>query len=209
MSDYADQEALDLLKKWWREYGKIALVAILIGLAIGFGWRYWRAHQVAQAERASLIYQQAQWALTQQRWSEAEALWKSLMKQYAQTPYASLAAGFLAQRDVSQNRLAAAVSDLQWVIQHARSASVKQIARLRGARVLLAEAQPQAALVLLKTVDDPTYQPLIDSVKGDIYRTQGQTALAAASYAAAQQGFAAHGITDPVFNLSASSTLTH
>ena len=66
--------------------------------------------------------------------------------------------------------------------------ALKQIARLRAARILLAMQKNQDALDLLATVDDPTYQPLIDEVKGDIYQAMGQTEQAKQAYESAQAG---------------------
>ena len=69
---------------------------------------------------------------------------------------------------------------------------------VHGADVLREE------LNILKTVDDPMYQPLIDSVKGDIYRALGKNKLAQQSYQAAKNGFENSGIVDPFLNMKIS-----
>ena len=53
----SDKEQIDMLKKWWTNYGKSILIAIIVGLLLGYGWNYYRTHQATTREQASLIYQ--------------------------------------------------------------------------------------------------------------------------------------------------------
>lgn len=204
MNDLTDKERVELVKKWWREYGMVVTVAIVIGLAIGFGWRYWHRYKIVKAEEASMIYTQMQNAAIQKKFNIAQALAARLMNQYRATPYASMGALLWARDAVLQNNLKLALEKLQWTIKNGRIGSLRQIAHVRAARVLLTEKHYQAALNILKTVDDPTYQPLIASVKGDIYRAQGKSKLAKQSYQAAKNGFEASGIVDPFLNMKIS-----
>jgi len=55
--DMTDREQIDMLKKWWKDYGQSIAIAIMVGLVLSFGWRYWRAHQQQQVEQASSLYQ--------------------------------------------------------------------------------------------------------------------------------------------------------
>ncbi|WP_423063802.1 YfgM family protein [Candidiatus Paracoxiella cheracis] len=204
MSDLTDKEQVEMIKKWWREYGLVITVAVVIGLAVGFGWRYWHRHKVMKAEEASIIYTEMQNAAAQNKFDDAQALASRLMTHYRNTPYAGMSALLWARDAVLQNKLNVALEKLQWTIKNGKMASVKQIARVRAARILLAEKQYQPALTLLKTVDDPTYQPLINSVKGDIYRARGNNKLAKQAYQAAKNGFETSGIVDPFLNMKVS-----
>lgn len=204
MNDLTDKEQIELIKKWCREYGVVIGIAIVIGLAVGFGWRYWHRHKVVKAEQASIIYTEMQNAASQKKFTVAQALAARLMTQYRSTPYAGMGALLSARDAVLQSNLKLALDKLQWVIKNSKMASLKQIARVRAARILLATKQYQAALNILKTVDDPMYQPLIDSVKGDIYRALGKNKLAQQSYQAAKNGFENSGIVDPFLNMKIS-----
>lgn len=201
IQDLTDKEQIELIKKWWNQYGKIALIAIIVGLAIGFGWRYWRQHKIVQAENASMVYEQLQDAAAQKQFAKTAPLAQKLIKDYRDTPYASMGALIAARDAVLQNNLQLALTKLQWIINNTKSNSLKQIARLRSARILLAQKKYQAAINTLKTVDDPVYRPLINSVKGDIYHAMGKTAQANQFYHAAQSGFEADGILDPFLNM--------
>lgn len=204
ISDLSDKEQIEVFKKWWRDYGRSITCAVVVGLLIGLGWRYWHQHQAHYAQQASTIYYQLQVANQQNQTAQVQSLTSQLMQQYARTPYASLAALFAAKQAVSQNHYADALQQLQWVMQHSRLSSIKQIARLRAARVLLAQQQSQAALQLLQHVDDVAYQPLIDHVKGDIYAAMGNGAAAQQAYQTAQNEAHAAGIVDPVLQMKVS-----
>ena len=204
MDNLSDKEQVELLKKWLREYGVAITVAIIFGLGLGFGWRYWHRHKIEQAEHASMVYQQLQVAASQNQFNIARMLATQLINKYHSTPYASMAALLWARDAVLQNNLKLALAKLQWVVKNGKTVSLKQIARLRAARILLAQKKYQPALNLLKTVDDPVYQPLVDSVKGDIYGAMGKTALAKKSYKFAQSGLKAGGLVDPFLNMKIS-----
>lgn len=204
---FSDKEQVEMLKKWWREYGIVIMVAIVLGLAIGFGWRYWHRHKEEKAVEASMIYQQVQNAAARKQFKMAQSLAARLMEHYRSTPYAAMGALLWARDAVLQNNLKIALDKLNWVIKHGKLDSLKQIARLRAARVLLAEKRYQPALNSLKTVDDPVYEPLIESVKGDIYRALGKDKLAKQSYQAAKSGFEASGIINPFLNMKEGSGL--
>ena len=205
MTEYlSDKEQVEAIKQWWKNYGRAIAAAIVVGLLIGFGWRYWHRHKTQQAERASMIYMQLEVAVEQHQTAFASQLTAELVKDYADTPYAGLASLLEAKNAVSQNKFDIALARLRWVMQHAKMKSIQQIARLRAARILLAQQHPQAALSLLKTIDDPTYRPMIDNVKGDIYAAQGDKESAKQSYQAAQNELKASGIKDPYLAMKAS-----
>jgi predicted negative regulator of RcsB-dependent stress response len=93
----------------------------------------------------------------------------------------------LARESVSKNNYPAAETHLNWVVDTAHDAALRQMARIRLARVLLADNKSKEALKILNTVDDPIYLPLIEDVKGDIFVSQGNAAQAKVSYAEALQ----------------------
>lgn len=201
MNDLTDKEQIELIKKWWRQYGLVVSIAIVIGLAIGFGWRYWHKHRIVKAEEASLIYSEMQNAAAENKFDVAQGLATRLINEYRNTPYASLGALLWARDAVLQNNLELAREKLDWVIKNGKMVSLKQIARVRAARILSVQKKYQTALNILKAIDDPAYQPLIDTVKGDIYNAQGKKALAKKSYQAAKNGFETSGIVDPFLNM--------
>lgn len=184
----SEKEQIEAIQKWWRENGKFLMVAIIIGLAIGFGWRYWHKVEMHRAEKASVIYQSLLQADTQNKTSTVEGGAKLLMNDFSSTPYASLAALLSAKEAVTQNQLPVALTQLQWVISNGKQKRLKQIARINAARILLAQKNPTAAMNMLKVVDDKSFAPLIAWVKGDIATQQGDSKAADKYYTDAKKG---------------------
>jgi predicted negative regulator of RcsB-dependent stress response len=204
LSDLTDKEQVELFKKWWRNYGKSISFAIVLGLLIGFGWRYWHQYRAHKAEQASIIYAQLQNAYAQNQTKAIQPLTTQLITDYRSTPYASLAAFLVARDAAAQKNYPMAVQQLTWVMQQAKLTSFRQIARLRAARILLAEKQPQAALVLLQKIEDPAYSALIDTLKGDVFTAMGNTPAAAKAYQNAKNELHQAGINNPFLQIKLS-----
>jgi len=184
-----DHEQFELVKKWWADYGKWVAVAILIGLVVGFGWRYWQRQQLVHRQQASLLYEQLLAANSRNNYDAMTQIAGEMVKRYPQMEYASMANLLAAKAAVMQDHNEAGLQKLQWTLDHSGNASLKQIARLRAARLLLTLNKPGEAQKLLSVVEDKTYQPAINEVQGDIYLALGDHAKARQSYQAAQVGF--------------------
>ncbi len=185
-----DQEQMEMLKRWWNEYGKLVLLVIIIGLGIGFGWRYWLAQQSQNQQKASLLYQQLLEANRSNNNEVITQISNEINHRYQKTEYANMANLFAAKAVLPQNP-EVALKRLQSVMNNSKMPSLKQVARLRAARILAAQKKMQAGLDLLNKVDDRTYQPLIDEVKGDIYAIMGDQSKARQLYQSAQVGLSA------------------
>jgi predicted negative regulator of RcsB-dependent stress response len=184
-----DSEQVEIVRKWWGEYGKWLVAAVVIALAVSLSWRFWQNQQVKTSQQASLLYQQLVMADNQNNADTVMQMAAEMTKRYPKTEYAAMANLIAGKAAVTQNKNDLAAQKLQWVVDHAANVSIKQIARLRQARALLAQNQPAAAQKVIATVNDPVFQPAIDEVQGDIYMAEGDKAKAHQSYLAAQTGY--------------------
>lgn len=200
-----DKEQIEMLKQWWNDYGKIIAIAIVAGLVIAFGWRYWRHHNIERAREASTLYGRLGVADEQKQPKIAKKIAGDLMQNYQKTPYATMAALWWGKEAVEEKSYNVALKKTMWVLKHSHVKSFKQIARLRAARILLFQKKPQAALTLLNTVDDKTYLFLIDEAKGDIYTAMQKFDDAAKAYKTAQSNMKAVGVNNPLLNMKAAS----
>lgn len=171
MSNYmTDQEQLEQIKDWWRQYGMSIVIGLVIGLLIIISWRHIQYLQMRSLEHASVRYEQLLTYVANGDNTKAMQQADYLVGRYPNSSYAKLATLLLARNAIYQNDLAGADKKLRWVMKTAKVASFRQIARLRLARLLLSEKQADDALQLLSTIDDKTYMPAIAEVQGDIYR---------------------------------------
>lgn len=186
-----DREQLETLKKWWSDNGTWLLIAIVVGLVLGFSWRYWQKQQLQNHQHASLLYQQLSIADSQNQSDTVLQINDEITKRYPKTEYAALANLIAAKNAVLKNNQTLAVEKLQWTKTHSQNASIQQIARIREARVLLSQNKLNEAQKTLATINDKSYQPVIDEVMGDIYIALGNPTKARQSYQSAQTGLSA------------------
>jgi predicted negative regulator of RcsB-dependent stress response len=196
LSQMNEHEQWEAIKTWWKGNGVAVVMIVIIAVGLSFGFRYWQQSRVQKAEQASVLYDQlllTSFSLKSDQLTTQVA--NDLEKNYSHTPYAALAAFIEAREAAEKNDLPGAQHKLQWVIDHAKGKDLRQIARVRIARVLLALEQPEQALKLLEKVEDAAFMPAINQVKGDILLSQGKNKEARAAYEAA---LAAVPATEPI-----------
>ncbi len=202
MADFSsDQDQVEQLKKWWHSYGKVLITAIVIGLAAGYGWKYWQAQKLVNAESASMMYQEVLMAEMSVTENKTAPLIKALKTEYPSTPYAALASLMAAKNAVAEKKLPEALAALDWVITKSSVKEFKQIAYLRKARVLSAQKKYDQALAILKLVNDDVFSPAADVIRGDVYVAKGDMQLASQAYLAAKDSFNAQDMTDQITQL--------
>lgn len=196
-----DKEQIEELKKWWNDYGKAIAIAVMIGLCMGFAWRYWHAYVAAKEMAASEIYQSMEQAALSNQPGVVDQDAQQLQQQYSQTVYASLGLFLRAKIAVEQGHYGDADMALLWIIHHSHEPSFQQIARIRDARVWLQLLKPDRAAAVIARVNDTAYQPMIDEVNGEIDATEGKHSVASAAWQAAKTGYDLAGISNPLLDL--------
>jgi predicted negative regulator of RcsB-dependent stress response len=181
----SDQEQVENLKRWWKANGKSVMTGIIIGLAVVSGGRWWLAHQESQSALASQQYEQVLQAVQEGKKDVAIQQGGMLLESYPNSNYSALAALMLARLKIDQNDLDGARFYFQWVVDHASDAPLKDVARLRLARVLLAKGDQAGALQAVEAVNAKTFTASTQELKGDILLAQGKRAEARAAYQAA------------------------
>lgn len=183
MDDYLDDhDQAEALKRWWQKYGKAIITGIVLGLVALFGTRSWYEHRAAQEQAASLIYAQFSQALSADENKRALRSGQELIEQYDNTVYAMLAGFGLARIQVDAGDLKGAEARLRWVLDHADQPGLVHIARLRLARVLLADKQPDAALAVINKGKAGAFGAAYQDVSGDIYQAKGMSLQAREAY---------------------------
>ena len=182
MAAYEEQEDLERLKAWWKNYGNSVVFGIALGAAVLIGFRYWTQHAEEQRHAAVGLYEQLFQNLGAGKAGEARKLGETLMSEYASTPYAGMAGLLLARMDFEAGDVAKARERLQWVLQNADDDAMRHAARLRLARIHLNGGDRDAALALLDVSDRAGFEAEYEELKGDIFAAQGKGTEARAAY---------------------------
>ena len=168
MEELSNKEQVELLKKWWNDYGWSILLAVIIGVGVGYGWRYYKQYQVTHRVGAEEVYQKVLAAAKTKDGGEVVTQSQALVKQYPNTVYATLARLNIAKEYVQQQKYTPALSELKWVIAHADMSSLREIARLRATRVLIQQKDYKSATAMLKKVDDSAFLPRVKLLRQTI-----------------------------------------
>ncbi len=182
----ADQEEIEVLKKWWKENGVSTVGGIVVGLALLFGWKGWNSYVDSQGVAASQQFEQMQIAVIENNRERAEHFGDRLIEEYPGTIYAANGALGLAAMEVGDGDSAAARVRLQWVLENSDFDSPRQLAELGMARIYLAEGKIESALSRLSS-ESGIYGSHFSEVRGDALRQKGERGAAQSAYAEAIQ----------------------
>lgn len=182
----SEREQVDAIKHWWQSNGKSIVLGLAVGLAGLAGYRYWDGMQDAQAENASVNYEQFLNLAAQGGGKEALETGEAILKAYPDSSYARLTGLLLAKLAVDDGKLDDAKKHLQWVIDHAGSEEVAAIARARMAQLVLSGGDADAAMKLFKQIP-AAHRRQFAELEGDILARLGKAEDAAKAYAEAQK----------------------
>ncbi len=177
-----EDEQVEAIKRWWRENGKSIIAGIVIGIAAVLGWNFWQDHRERKTARASEAFAQLL-AAVEANQADAVRVQAELIKQeYGSGPYATLAALAVARLRAEEGKFGEAREQLLWAEAYAPNSSIADIARIRLARVWLAEGNPDEALAVMNNLSSDAFAAAAEEVRGDAYRMQGEFAAAREAY---------------------------
>lgn len=183
MSVYmTEDEQLENIKKWWNRNGNVVTVIISLILITIAGYRYMHWHQAKITQQASITYENMMVAFSNHNNKSVKSYANELIKDYSHSVYADVAHMTLAKIYISKDKLDQAKEELQIVATNSNMLALKQIAKIRIARILAAGKSYTNALDELATVVDEAYLPVINELKGDIFGATGKYKEAISSY---------------------------
>jgi predicted negative regulator of RcsB-dependent stress response len=187
--DLEEQEQLEDLKTWWKQWGNTisgVIIAVCAGVIAVQGWRWWSTQQ---AERAAVLYNAVSAAARSNDVAKARDAMAQLSDKYAGTAYAPRAALVLAPTLHEAGDKGGAKALLTSVIDRDSEPELKEIARLRLAALLLDDKQYDEALRTLDAKHDDAFAGIYADMRGDILVAAGRNADARAAYQAALARF--------------------
>lgn len=182
--DLEEQEQLDALKTWWKQYGNLITWLLIICLAGYAAWSGWNTYQRRQAAQASQLYEELEKAVAAKDNAKVQRAAADMTERFGRTAYAQMSELTAAKSAFDANDLKTAQARLQWVVDHGDE-EYKAIARIRLAGVLLDEKKYDEGLKLLSGDFPAQFAGVVDDRKGDILIAQGKRDEARAAYQSA------------------------
>lgn len=180
--DLQEQEQIDALKAWWKQYGNLLMglaTIVLFAIAALNGWRW---YQRTQASDAVAYYEALEKAAGAKDLAKVKDAGGALLDKYGATAYAEMGALLAAKAYADAGDLKSAKAQLEWVMDKAKDEEYKQLARVRLAGVLLDEKSYDAALKLLSVEVPAAYAGLYADRRGDVLAAMGKGAEAKVAY---------------------------
>lgn len=181
----SEEEQWDRIKAWVRTNGASVLLLTAVMLLGWFGWKWWQGRGEQQSLAAGAVYQNVLNTLDAGRRDEAFGLIETLRDEYPASAYVSAADLVAANVLVENNELDKAVERLQRVATSAEDDYLRPIARLRLARVQIAQGLHDAALATLGTTSMGVHEAARLEVRGDVLFAKGDREGALQEYQAA------------------------
>lgn len=195
MAEYeTEEEQVEALKDWWKQNGLAVIGGAVLGISALVGWRGWNWHQDKQATEASDIFTVVQEAANKNDVTTLQEQTNILRDKYASTPYTPLAVLHQAKNQIEQGDNAAAEESLRWVLKNSKQDTVQNVARLRLARLLLADNKVEEAQAMVNSGMSDAYTSLANEIRGDIFVAKGEIEQAKEAYDQAMQAASGAGV---------------
>jgi predicted negative regulator of RcsB-dependent stress response len=202
VSDYlSEKEQWEQIREWVRLNGLWVVAGVAVGAAGLLGWRWWQAYRDSQALQAGAKYTQIVQALEKDDRTEALVHLGELERAYPSSPYADQGRLLGARIYVDSGQLDRAAGELGYLSEHSRDHELALVARLRLARVEIAQGKPEAALAALSAAEPGTFAAAYHEARGDAYYAKGDKAAALTEYRAAAAGSTQAAAADPLLDL--------
>ncbi len=187
--DLEEQEQLDQLKHFWKQYGNAITWALIVVLGAFASWNFYQYWQRSQAVQAAALYDEVERVVKSADAAKIDRVFADMKDRYGSTTYAQQTGLLVAKQYYSGGQLEAAKAALVWVADKASDQGYQAIAKLRLAGILMESKAFDEALQQLSGSFPANFEALVADRKGDIFLLQGKTAEAIAAYRIAFKKF--------------------
>ena len=202
MSDYlTEEEQLERLKRWWRENGVFLMVGTALVVSGVVGWRWYQASALTGREAASDLYEDYLAAGAEERTALAEQVDGGMPG----TSYQAFVLLHQANEAMQSGDVEAAIGALGGIVDADVREPLRDVARIRLARLHQQLGDSEAALAVLAEVRGEGFRWQAQELKGDIHLAGGERGRAHDAYASALRE-AGDELNLPILEMKANDT---
>ncbi len=187
--DLEEQEQLDQLKHFWKQYGNSITWALILVLGAFASWNFYQYWQRSQATQAAAMYDEVERVVKSADATKIDRVFADMKDRFAATTYAQQAGLLVSKQYYSVGNVEASKTALAWVADKSSDPGYQAIAKLRLAGVLMESKAFDAALKQLSGSFPANFDALVADRKGDILLLQGKKTEALVEYAKAFKNF--------------------
>ena len=180
--DLEEQEQLDEIKHFWKQYGNAitwVLIAVLGAYAAWNGYQYW---QRSQASQAAAMFDEVDKLAREGDADKLQRGFDEMKSRFASTAYAPQAGLLVAKTLYEAGKVDGAKAALTWVAEKSSDVGYASVGRLRLAGVLMDAKAYDEALKVLSTGMAEEFSALQADRRGDIFLAQDKKPEASEQY---------------------------
>jgi predicted negative regulator of RcsB-dependent stress response len=187
--DLEEQEQLDQLKHFWKQYGNSISWVLILVLGAFASWNFYQYWQRSQAAQAAAMYDEVERVVQSGDAAKIDRVFADIKSRFASTTYAQQAGLLVAKQYYAAGNVQGAKSALAWVAENASDPGYQALAKLRLAGVLMESKAFEDALKQLSGSFPANFDALVADRKGDIRLLQDKKAEAIGEYRTAYRNF--------------------
>ena len=180
--DLEEQEQLDQIKHFWKQYGNVitwCLVAVLGAFAAWNGYQYWQRNQASQA---AALYDDIDKVARSGDGQKLERAFSEMKDRFGSTAYAQQSALVVAKNLYEAGQVDGAKSALVWASEKSGDTGIASVAKLRLSAVLMDAKSYDEALKALDNGISEEFSALVADRRGDVLSAQGKKIEAKIEY---------------------------
>lgn len=180
--DLEEQEQLDQIKHFWKQYGDAItwfLIVVLGSYAAWNGYNYWQRREAAQV---AVLFDELQRSVDAGETQRVERVYADIKDKYPKTAYAHQGALLAARHFHDKTKPDQAQAALRWVADTSSDAGYQAVAKLRLAALLMDAKDFDAAAGVLNGEFPTGFEALAADRRGDLAMLQGKPEQARGEY---------------------------
>jgi predicted negative regulator of RcsB-dependent stress response len=187
--DLEEQEQLDQLKHFWKQYGNLITWTLILVLGAVASWNGFQLWQQSQSRQASAMFDEVEKVVKAADPQKAERAFSDMKERFPSTMYTQQAGLLVSKLVYEAGKPEVTKAILNWLVEHGSDKGYVSVARLRLASVLADAKSFEAALKTLDTGISEEFSGLASDRRGDIYILMGKKSEAKLEYQKAFRAF--------------------
>ena len=180
--DLEEQEQLDQLKHFWKQYGNLITWVLIAVMAVYAGWNFYNYWQRNQATQAAALFDELERSVQSTDAAKIERVFNDMKDRFGSTTYAQQSGLLVARQYVSAGKMDAAKTALGWVAQQSSDTGYQAVAKLRLAAILMDAKDFDGAASQLSGSFPASFEALVADRKGDLMVLKADKVQAKAEY---------------------------
>lgn len=180
--DLEEQEQLDQLKYFWKQYGNAITWLLILVMGSYAGWNGYQYWQKQQSTKAGALFDEVERAASTGDTSKLERAWNDMKDRFPGTTYAAQSALLAGKTFQQAEKYDAALAALKWASESASDEASVQLARLRLANLQIQQKAYDDASKTLAKPFTPAFTGLALDIQGDLYMAQNKSQDAVKAY---------------------------